>query len=204
MTGLAGAHHIDTDYIMSNALYEYPPEHFSAVLGRVQQYLTIHIFQIEELDEEVCGRVVHLAPMAACWGYAGAQPPAQYELDCAQCLLACRPVLRLVQPMVCTRSAASALSLSPGTVLQLSNHKAIDLAACSAKRWPRCSRSCSRSTRCRARCPSRSFTMVLVSPCCGAVSWSGLVTCALLCAVQLCNAVLLRADPGMLRMGRHI
>ena len=103
MTGLSGAHHIDTDYIMTDALYEYPPEHFSAVLGRVQQYLTIHIFQIEELDEEVCSRVFHLAPMVACWGYAGAQPPAQRELDCAQCLLACRPVLRLVQPMVCTR-----------------------------------------------------------------------------------------------------
>ena len=55
--GLAGAHSIDTDYVMSDALYEYPSEHFSAVLGRVQQYLTIHIFQIEELDEEVCSLV---------------------------------------------------------------------------------------------------------------------------------------------------
>ena len=51
--GMSGIHSTDVEYIMSDALSDYGPEHFGTILGRVQQFLTIHIYQIEELDEEV-------------------------------------------------------------------------------------------------------------------------------------------------------
>ena len=53
--------HPVTQPLMQAVLGRYTPEHFGAVLGRAQQFLTIHLYETEEPDEEVSSSRVYLA-----------------------------------------------------------------------------------------------------------------------------------------------